>query len=95
MQAMEMRRMGLKLKIQAERACSVHHCAPLFTTPMPKVKQKKSDRPDKPRLSVSLPRDLYVEVEAISKRDSRSMGWVVRKAVENLVKAELPLFNQN
>lgn len=59
---------------------------------MPEREQSKTQ---KPRLSVSLPQDLYEEVEKIAKRDSRSMGWVIRKAVEELVKAELPLFNQN
>lgn len=48
----------------------------------------------KPRLTVSLPPDLYEEVEKIAKRDSRSLGWVIRKAVETLVQNEQPLFHQ-
>jgi predicted transcriptional regulator len=58
-------------------------------------RRKKSPRADTPRLSVSLSKELYGEVEKIAKRDSRSMGWVIRKAVEDLVKAELPLFHQS
>jgi metal-responsive CopG/Arc/MetJ family transcriptional regulator len=57
--------------------------------------KKKAPGMDKARLSISLPRNLYDEVVRISKRDSRSKGWVIRKAVEDLVKAELPLFNQS
>ena len=56
--------------------------------------RKRSKRPGITRLSVSLPPSLYKELELIAKRDSRSLGWVIRKAAENLVKEELPLFNQ-
>ena len=69
----------------------VHHFSPYA---MPPTKNRESGRMQTPRLSVSLPRELYDEVGKIAKRDSRSLGWVVRKAVEELVKAELPLFNQ-
>jgi len=44
------------------------------------------------RLTVSLPTNLYMEIQLIAKRDSRSLGWIIRKAVENLVREEQPLF---
>jgi predicted DNA-binding protein len=57
-------------------------------------KQSVVDEPNAIRLSISLPVELYHEVELMAQRDSRSLAWVVRKAVENHVKQELPIFNQ-
>jgi len=46
------------------------------------------------RLTVSLPTDLYQELGVIAKRESRSLGWVIRKAAENFVREDSPLFHQ-
>lgn len=46
------------------------------------------------RLTISIPKPLYGEVERIANRDSRSMGWVIRQAIETRVKEESPLFTQ-
>lgn len=43
------------------------------------------------RLTISIPKPLYDEVERISNRDSRSMAWVIRKAIETHVQEESPL----
>lgn len=43
------------------------------------------------RLTVSIPKPLYDEVERIASRDSRSLGWVIRKAIEVRVQEESPL----
>jgi metal-responsive CopG/Arc/MetJ family transcriptional regulator len=51
------------------------------------------DECDTVRLTISLPRSLYAEVMRISKRESRSRAWVVRKGLEALVKQEEPLLN--
>lgn len=47
------------------------------------------------RLTITLPSDLYSEVERIATRDSRSLSFVIRKAVEGLVREEQPLFSIN
>ena len=62
------------------------------TTKRTAISATKSKR--MPRLSVSVPQQIYDEVKRIAKRDSRSTGWVMRKAVEDLVKAEQGLFAQ-
>ncbi|OYU42110.1 MAG: hypothetical protein CFE44_25870, partial [Burkholderiales bacterium PBB4] len=66
---------------------NVHHLSPQMG-----VRATKTQSFRKPRLSISLPSELYSEVEKIAKRDSRSMGWVIRKAVEAHVQSEQPLF---
>lgn len=78
-----------------------HHRAPLSTTVV-RHSQIKRQKPKvnvaedgMQRLSVSLPPDLYAEIDKIAKRDSRSMAWVMRKAAEDLVKQEQPLFHQS
>ncbi|WP_414660164.1 ribbon-helix-helix protein, CopG family [Horticoccus sp. 23ND18S-11] len=46
------------------------------------------------RFSVSLPKALCDEVDHIADRDSRSRNWVIKKAAEELVKSDQPLFHQ-
>jgi metal-responsive CopG/Arc/MetJ family transcriptional regulator len=48
-----------------------------------------------PRITISLPQDLYGEVEVIAARQERSRNFVIRKAVERMVQEEQPLFNQS
>ena len=60
---------------------------------MAKVSAPKEDEGDVQRLTVSLPKELYSEVQTIATRDSRSLAWVVRKALEKLVAEEQPLFH--
>ena len=71
----------------------MHHFASDVKTQ--KTKTTAEEAGEVTRLSVSLPNDLYREVELLAKRDSRSLAWVIRKAVENLVKQEQPLFHQS
>jgi metal-responsive CopG/Arc/MetJ family transcriptional regulator len=65
----------------------IHHMA---KRPAP-----SEDDGDVQRLSVSLPKELYSEVQTIATRDSRSLAWVVRKALEKLVADEQQLFRHN
>ena len=60
-----------------------------------KPRRAKRTTGDMRRFSVGLPADLYAELERIAKRDSRSLGWVARRAVEELVRQEQPLFHQD
>jgi len=46
------------------------------------------------RFSVSLPKELCMEVDRIAGRDSRSRNWVINKAAKELVKSDQPLFHQ-
>jgi hypothetical protein len=75
----------------------MHQDAPLCITAVKtqKTKAATEETSEVTRLSVTLPSDLYREVELLAKRDSRSLAWVIRRAVENLVKQEQPLFHQS
>lgn len=64
------------------------------STPSSNRKPKSAESDDMVRLSVSVPRNLYDELDKIAQRDSRSMAWVIRKAAEGLVKQDQPLFHQ-
>jgi len=55
---------------------------------MAKAAAPKVDERDVQRLTISLPKELYSEVQTIAARDSRSLAWVVRKALEKLVADE-------
>jgi predicted transcriptional regulator len=46
------------------------------------------------RFSIGLLPEAYAEIERIAKRDSRSIGWIARKAVEEYLRQEQPLFHQ-
>lgn len=46
------------------------------------------------RLTVSFPAGLYAELEKLAARDSRSLGWIIRKSAEELVKQDQPLFHR-
>lgn len=45
------------------------------------------------RLSVSLSSDQYRELNEIARRNRVSVAWVVREAVERLLKDDLPLLH--
>ena len=45
------------------------------------------------RLSVSLSADQYDELLEIAHKNKVSIAWVVREAIERLLKDELPLFH--
>ena len=68
-------------------------CGASFTTIHHMAKSAQENEKDSPRLTISLPRKLYDEVQAIAAKESRSLAWVVRKALENLVAEEQPLFH--
>jgi metal-responsive CopG/Arc/MetJ family transcriptional regulator len=74
----------------------MHHFAPLcITMSVAGIKsnsRRKAER--KMRFSITVTPDTYKEIEQIANRESRSIAWVVRKAVENLVREEQPLFHQ-
>ena len=55
--------------------------------------QLASDEDDEEmvRLTISLPKSLYGEVQNLAKRDDRSLAFVIRKAVEQRVHEEQPL----
>ena len=44
------------------------------------------------RLSVTLPTDVHDALEQIAERNGVSLAWVMRKAAEQYVEAEAPLF---
>lgn len=44
------------------------------------------------RITISLPKELYSEVERIAEKDSRSMAFIIRKAVQAYVNEEQGLF---
>lgn len=46
------------------------------------------------RTSVSLPRNIYLEVQRIARRNRVSTAWVIRDAVEKYVGNEAPLFSR-
>lgn len=54
---------------------------------------KETSRPGIVRFTVSLPVAMNTELERIGRRDSRSRAWLIRKAVEALLKQENPLFH--
>jgi predicted transcriptional regulator len=56
------------------------------------ISRRKTEK--KMRFSITVTPDTYKEIECIADRESRSIAWVVRKAVENLVREEQPLFHQ-
>lgn len=83
-----------------QKVLLVHRRSPLFTT-MVKKGAQRAPRPSlaaeddgMKRLTISLPAALYAELERIAVRDSRSLGWVIRKGAEELVKQEQPLFHR-
>ena len=59
-----------------------------------KKPQQDEETDDSVRFSVSLPKPLYDEVQVLAKREDRSLAFVVRKAVENYVREDQPLFHQ-
>jgi hypothetical protein len=69
------------------------HSSPLFTA-MVKASKKppvEEDEADNVRLTISLPKPLYDEVQAMAKRDDRSLAFVIRKAIESHVHEDQPL----
>jgi metal-responsive CopG/Arc/MetJ family transcriptional regulator len=56
--------------------------------------QQHEEPDDSVRFSVSLPKPLYHEVQVLAKREDRSLAFVVRKAVENYVREDQPLFHK-
>lgn len=49
------------------------------------------DEEEMVRLTISLPKPLYTEVQNLAKRDDRSLAFVIRKAIEQRVHDEQPL----
>lgn len=69
------------------------HSSPLFTAVVKTSKKPALDEneADNIRLTISLPKPLYGEVQAMAKRDDRSLAFVIRKAVEGYVRDDQPL----
>lgn len=40
------------------------------------------------RLTISIPTELYAEIQRIAESDSRSLAWVIRHAIELRVQQE-------
>lgn len=59
-----------------------------------KKPQQDEETDDSIRISVSLPKPLYAEVKILADREERSLAFVIRRAVENMVREEQPLFHQ-
>lgn len=47
------------------------------------------------RASVSLPANLYIELEQIAKQKRVSFAWVIRDAAEDYIREKYPLLSQN
>jgi predicted transcriptional regulator len=56
----------------------------------------KSTTRQKPsvRTTVSVPKDDYVELEAMAERQKVSVAWIVRRAVEEYLERQRPLLRQ-
>lgn len=60
---------------------------------MPAATKKKNTPKTSHRLSVSLTEDQYSELAEIAERNKVSVAWVVREAIERLLRDEQPLFH--
>lgn len=60
-----------------------------------KIRLEKRNPSTMRRLSISLPSNIYVELERLAARDSRSLAWIARKAVQDYVERQEPLFHQS
>jgi len=59
---------------------------------MANAARKDSEEKGSHRLSVSLTPEQHAELSRIAKRHKVSIAWVVREAIESLLRDELPLF---
>jgi len=59
---------------------------------MPKLAHVHDDR-SAHRLSVSLTAEQHRELNEIAKKNKVSVAWVVREAIERLLKDEMPLLH--
>jgi len=60
---------------------------------MPSATKRKSALKAAHRLSVSLTEDQHAELIEIAKKNKVSVAWVVREAIERLLRDEQPLFH--
>lgn len=60
---------------------------------MPPVAKKKSASKTAHRLSVSLTDEQHAELLEIAEKNKVSVAWVVREAIERLLRDEQPLFH--
>lgn len=59
---------------------------------MPPIVKKKYPSKASHRLSVSLTEEQHTELIEIAKKNKVSVAWVVREAIERLLRDEQPLF---
>ena len=60
---------------------------------MPSTARKKTAPRASHRLSVSLTEEQHVELTEIAEKNKVSVAWVVREAIERLLRDEQPLFH--
>jgi hypothetical protein len=60
---------------------------------MPRTAHGKPPEKSTHRLSVSLSAEDHVQLAQIADKNKVSIAWVVREAVERLLRDELPLFH--
>lgn len=59
---------------------------------MPPIAKKKLPPKASHRLSVSLTEEQHTELAKIAEKNKVSVAWVVREAIERLLRDEQPLF---
>lgn len=60
---------------------------------MPPASRQKTTRKTAHRLSVSLTEEQHSELIEIAEKNKVSVAWVVREAIERLLRDEQPLFH--
>lgn len=60
---------------------------------MPSAARKKTTPKASHRLSVSLTEQQHAELAEIAEKNKVSVAWVVREAIERLLRDEQPLFH--
>jgi hypothetical protein len=60
---------------------------------MPRTAPKGRDEKPPHRLSVSLTLDQHRELSEIARKNRVSIAWVVREAIERLLKDDMPLLH--
>ena len=60
---------------------------------MPLTAQQDHDEKSAHRLSVSLSADQHRELNEIARQNRVSVAWVVREAIERLLKDDMPLLH--
>jgi predicted transcriptional regulator len=60
-------------------------------------KKRETDRTRKPKMlrsSVSLPAEVYEELERLAEKRKVSVAWIIREALDRYLTSETPLFHR-